>query len=588
MEFSPSSPSAIDLEAEAERETRRQAIQDGTLSDDECILELHERKAVFLADEDWLPECRRYGEKIFDQAIERDVHIALESGQRVVGVLHLVLVHIGGLYYDNERLKFKSAPNAGAESVANMGPMIEGVTNKIDNDISRESEAEIIAISSEGETEDDDDSDILSEKESMHVPEVIPEQDEHTTRLNAAIAARRKRRQLTHGASGFGDSPISRRSRSAVPDYHAVSSPATQRSRSVFTDVEELVSIAHSPSAISAARRSRNLVPDAEDEFDVTYIPSPPPQLPSSPQMVPEVAKAATRNIRQPASDETADDAARSPILSSQVLLSPQEQLQTPPSFLDALQVPAHSAQSRKRSEPSPNPPAPLFVGGPGNKQGHNRRSVLRVQQTRSLAIAPPSDAPRKKRKIATSKGPKQAPSRATTRRRTRVTQKQVEIADSQDSDSDIDVEMPLRPLEKKSRTTSPRIPTSKSNAPDVHKTAASSAVPSAKAFTFLPLPTLTPRDHAPFRKGAEIALDNILSDHVENPDDSLVEIIEELEENQPAVDGWERKTIVKGNMWVCTALRQALGKFGKQKQVDVEELLGQLGKWMEKGLKGR
>lgn len=326
-------PAEIDVDSTDEdiiRKIRTQRIREGTLSDKECIIELHERKAVFLNDPDWLPECRKYGETIFNQAIDRDVEVALRTGQRVVGVLHLVLVHIGGLYLDNKRLKAEIAARGSAESAAHVGFIAEGVAREgewtgLANDeieSESESEADVVITSSDVEVEDDTSSNSLRGEECKNLSKAVAGEDAQTARLNAAITARRKRRQLTHGASRIDES--------------------------------------------STSRRSQSHISATWGEADITSIPSPPGQLLSPAQATSNASK--EKDLEPPRPQKSIITASperslvQSPSLTSQTSLSIEGHMQKSSNLKDASKQSAPTSRSRKRLLRSIDPPATLFV----------------------------------------------------------------------------------------------------------------------------------------------------------------------------------------------------------------------------------
>lgn len=81
------------------------------------------------------------------------------------------------------------------------------------------------------------------------------------------------------------------------------------------------------------------------------------------------------------------------------------------------------------------------------------------------------------------------------------------------------------------------------------------------------------------------------------NPTETLLELIEELEENRPSVEGWEMKGRLRGGTWVYEALRDVVesgkGKRGKKgggrgrgkgkEKIDVVEVVRDLVDWEER-----
>jgi hypothetical protein len=86
------------------------------------------------------------------------------------------------------------------------------------------------------------------------------------------------------------------------------------------------------------------------------------------------------------------------------------------------------------------------------------------------------------------------------------------------------------------------------------------------------PFPKLPPPRRSPFHLGATIALSNILEDHVLYPNETLLELIEDLEHNQPTFEryDWEHRTVLRGGAWVCDVLREGAG-FGRRGEAEAE-----------------
>ncbi|KAF1832983.1 hypothetical protein BDW02DRAFT_648717 [Decorospora gaudefroyi] len=115
--------------------------------------------------------------------------------------------------------------------------------------------------------------------------------------------------------------------------------------------------------------------------------------------------------------------------------------------------------------------------------------------------------------------------------------------------------------------TSSPQPPTSHhdSNVPFSDSAAAVptphilSSPPAASltpTYTFPPLPALPPADLTHFHRGMTIALENVILDSQDEPDLSLLEIIDELDDTRPIVNDWEHRMIMRGGQWVYQVLR--------------------------------
>jgi hypothetical protein len=86
-----------------------------------------------------------------------------------------------------------------------------------------------------------------------------------------------------------------------------------------------------------------------------------------------------------------------------------------------------------------------------------------------------------------------------------------------------------------------------------------------------------------PFNRGVQIALENILLDSQDEPDWTLLEVVEELEDTRPIMHGWEHQTVLKGGTYVYEAMREVWGEaVEKGCGMDVGEVVEGMGKWVE------
>ncbi|EMD95859.1 hypothetical protein COCHEDRAFT_1210128 [Bipolaris maydis C5] len=103
----------------------------------------------------------------------------------------------------------------------------------------------------------------------------------------------------------------------------------------------------------------------------------------------------------------------------------------------------------------------------------------------------------------------------------------------------------------------------------------------SISTLTFPPYPSpLAPRALPHFHTGAVIAVENIRDDYAITPDFSLLELVEDLEENRPTVLDWEHVTVMRGGDWVYGVLREVWEVWGDR--VRVEEVVEQLMEWVD------
>lgn len=160
------------------------AIFDGTLSDAESLAELHKRKDIFLADRELMPDLQSRGLATFNTAIDTDIPLAMSSGQPVVSFMKKVLITIGALYKEQEQRDLDvDAKSTGGESDSNQDTSVP--EHRVDP-----------GLDTNGSTAN-------TKQNTEHID--LDEDQLPPSRLDAAIAARKKRKLLTHGSRRKGE-----------------------------------------------------------------------------------------------------------------------------------------------------------------------------------------------------------------------------------------------------------------------------------------------------------------------------------------------------------------------------------------------
>ncbi|KAF1846419.1 uncharacterized protein K460DRAFT_124448 [Cucurbitaria berberidis CBS 394.84] len=157
---------------------KNRAIFDETLSDVESLLELYKRKARFVADPALMPDVLSRGLASFNAAIDTDAPRAIAEGQPAVSILKNVLQAIGSLYFENGKRVADAAP-----------PLIKRESASDPQTKTPDSRDELL------------DKDIVTavvHEEALGSTE-LDETEVITSRLDSAIAARKRRKLLTHG-----------------------------------------------------------------------------------------------------------------------------------------------------------------------------------------------------------------------------------------------------------------------------------------------------------------------------------------------------------------------------------------------------
>jgi hypothetical protein len=112
-------------------------------------------------------------------------------------------------------------------------------------------------------------------------------------------------------------------------------------------------------------------------------------------------------------------------------------------------------------------------------------------------------------------------------------------------------------------------------------------------ASNFAPYPPMSPRSVSPFTRGAQIALENLLSDHQSDPLASLIDLVEELDDTRPIVNDWEHVTVMKGGSWIYQVMRDVWEEAAsetddeddemKDEDIDIEDILVKVAEWVER-----
>ena len=98
----------------------------------------------------------------------------------------------------------------------------------------------------------------------------------------------------------------------------------------------------------------------------------------------------------------------------------------------------------------------------------------------------------------------------------------------------------------------------------------------------------MSPRSVSPFTRGAQIALENLLSDHQSDPLASLIDLVEELDDTRPIVNDWEHVTVMKGGSWIYQVMRDVWEEAASEtddddEEIDVECILVKVAEWVER-----
>ncbi|KAI2483195.1 hypothetical protein Ptr902_05512 [Pyrenophora tritici-repentis] len=83
----------------------------------------------------------------------------------------------------------------------------------------------------------------------------------------------------------------------------------------------------------------------------------------------------------------------------------------------------------------------------------------------------------------------------------------------------------------------------------------------SSAGHAFPPFPSESARSLPHFYTGTTIALENIMSDHKDDPELSLLQLIKELDDNAPTVKDGVHQVILRGNKWVYRVLRELVAE---------------------------
>ncbi|RAR14062.1 sulfate permease [Stemphylium lycopersici] len=585
------------------------AIRDGTLDYKGCMAQFYERKHNFANDAELLPDIRQRGVTIFDDAIGFGVLTAIGEGKPVISVLQELLVKIGSLYLENQQ-RLEQAPSDAARTPANKP---DKLPRQITNNGTESEEARL--FESDGDSDNPDDAaDSGSDCErkgrkrpgrAKRKPGRPKTKDLKEKNVNEAVLMRQKRKRLSHRSpKKLGRDP-KRRLYESLGDSSEIAERASA-----------------SPSSLVGATRKFR-------EDDATS-PSPSSALAANDRG--KYQKASRTSSKHPVreyrrNENSANTNAPSLIVKLRIR-SLVVQLQVPTTQKHHPETPSKSSQAhrtrgihakRRRKVKSAE-----FVSADAEESNNGEEGAQpdSTQPISETTIGPASkitvestdmgyvDMARSKfqsTKTAQPQGSeRQVENKSTTKRPTR--QRRGDQVKSTSFRNDTPASFYSKQQKKASRQQRGAIaqaddgeeidvaPTATSSfssavhAPPLSTGAAACATRAQPLpYTFAPFPpTLSPRALTPFHRGAIIALENVLADHADTPEDSPLDLVTELDDTRPIVSDWEHVTVMKGGSWVFQVLRDVWEDKEAEREeeddgelVNVEDVVGALEGWV-------
>jgi hypothetical protein len=494
-------------------------IRKGALSDLEAAAELHKRQKHFTADCDLLPELRSRGIAILNTALNTDLQAALQACQPLVLLLRRTVEAVGALYLENDR-RMASTCEVSDE---------QGSAHTQEHEVA---EAMTTAIETVPE----------------HPMELDHEELAKASKVQAAIAARRKRRALTHGKT------CAKAATSGV--LKPIRRAQIVKSLQSFTSTSPVSKVSIHRSTLSPSPLSLHLANKTNQRTAHSKLT--PAHVATKPRLlvklhVPRFFDQQARNADKSKRHYKGRIRTYKNKIKSEDFVHEDIQEDTAMQHIDE-NVETHDSPPREIPRLSQVEDSP-------------RRSMRSSAATTTTSPTQDGTARTQPRASPTENSPYEFSTTSTNLSQTSSTS-------SDQSTQPSDPDASPKPTETTENITTPSSPTGHS---------------------FPPFPHLKSPRRAPFRLGASIALENILEDHAENPEDTLLELIEELEDNRPVFskDDWEHRSVLKGGKWVYNALKKVAkdgdkdgegkGKEGEDGGDEIVDVVKDLETWVEK-----
>ncbi|KAH3909649.1 hypothetical protein HBH56_159290 [Parastagonospora nodorum] len=524
--------------------TIHKQIINSTLGDGASVAELLRRQATFLSDTELPTELRSRGLELFNTALFTDTPATSQARRSVVTVLRHTIEAIEALYIGSDRQQA-----AVREADKSQGSAMGGIEDEPVPDEQKFSSAHKPT----------------KQRKELGISK--------SPRVQAALEARRKRRDLTHAPRMSATTGVLKALNR--PRRTATSGPA-KRINAISEGIEKTSNATNMPSPPTFTNRTTrskgigskpNSTPEKPSLIVKLHIPSPSLlTIITTTTMKQEKPVRRSKRVKVKSEGFVTSDIEGN----GSIFVSNNED------DIEMLDAPHTATKLTTRSSTRARTPSAksLASSTPSTSQS---RSNTSWETTSSSTTSSPS-----------------IPAAPTTHRNDKRLDKRSSTSPSTG---------PTTPQLSPPTITTPK-PHNRATKPSIAPT-------TQHTYTSPPFPKLPAPRRAPFYLGATIALSNILEDHALYPDETLLETIKGLEDDLPTFerDDWEHRTVVKGGMWVCGMVREAGGlglkgggekgeevKKGKGKgkrkrkriesgdeEVDVVEIVQRLEEWVER-----
>ncbi|CAE7175679.1 SOBP multi-domain protein [Pyrenophora teres f. teres] len=621
-----------------------EALRNGTLCDVASIELLVTRRGN-LARQTALPaDVRDRGLTIFDAAINTEVALASSAGEPIVQVVRRAFLEFGRIVTEHNRSLAQGDANKNAETVNSTEAQVRQPTNHMEDRQDEDTELPDEDSTDDVDEEQDEDSDEYKVRKGKSKGESKgkgkgkrkpdrPKAIDKKQRIKDALLARQLRKFLTHSSphsdtskdprrrlyGPFAQPPKASKEASGSPDTKEDSNEAGEpESSSTKRFTRQLATKSHPAENMSNIQQATASRAKARDEDDkpsliVKLKVSQPRAQEDSPS--PDQRPSHRYRTRKGKGKEPLNLGSVRSTTKRAVKTKDREQDESDTEMQDA--DPAEDTNKKNKKTTQTRQPSATAVPQPIlvpdiRVPTHNHRTRLstkgqppNIQSTQFIYVRPQPPTPRPQPYVfppgttfvfepiqyrPQPDPPVRDPSPAVPDSQATIT-----TASSPSLSSPPSYLPSSPPVPLPSTPTPSQPPSSTSTTTTSH--------------TFPPFPPLSPRTLPNFHNGALIALENILSDHEENSELSLLGIIQELDDTRPIVTDWEHLGVMRGGKWVYQALRELVAEMSDENEnknddgdgdgdeemnedrdesADVEMCVTYLGSWIQEEMRRR
>ncbi|KAE8846728.1 hypothetical protein HRS9122_03635 [Pyrenophora teres f. teres] len=600
-----------------------EALRNGTLCDVASIELLVTRRGN-LARQTALPaDVRDRGLTIFDAAINTEVALASSAGEPIVQVVRRAFLEFGRIVTEHNRSLAQGDANKNAETVNSTEAQVRQPTNHMEDRQDEDTELPDEDSTDDVDEEQDEDSDEYKVRKGKSKGESKgkgkgkrkpdrPKAIDKKQRIKDALLARQLRKFLTHSSphsdtskdprrrlyGPFAQPPKASKEASGSPDTKEDSNEAGEpESSSTKRFTRQLATKSHPAENMSNIQQATASRAKARDEDDkpsliVKLKVSQPRAQEDSPS--PDQRPSHRYRTRKGKGKEPLNLGSVRSTTKRAVKTKDREQDESDTEMQDA--DPAEDTNKKNKKTTQTRQPSATAVPQPIlvpdiRVPTHNHRTRLstrgqppNIQSTQFIYVRPQPPTPRPQ--------PYVFPPGTTFQSQTPKPPLPPQALPPSAPHPPISPRRHPSPYPQRPRHPNPLVNINNNNIPHLPA-----------------LPPLSPRTLPNFHNGALIALENILSDHEENSELSLLGIIQELDDTRPIVTDWEHLGVMRGGKWVYQALRELVAEMSDENEnknddgdgdgdeemnedrdesADVEMCVTYLGSWIQEEMRRR